>query len=360
MMMSPRTALLLLLLCPLRLWAQSEPDYLDVSITSFTPAPVVERALATTKAEAKAEAGATRAITPEIRDAEARYLALYLRYRLEASMRYGAVRVTPDADPGANLAITGTVLESDGATLALHLNALDATGAVWLDQDFRGTASPGASLNADPLLEDDFASLFGEILHALEAQLATRTPAQLQSIKQQALLRYGESLLPDYFAGFFTTNADGSRTLVRLPAADDPLLTRISAIREREYLFIDVVDEQYRRFFDNLRPVYRMWRNLRREDVDSTARVSARESSSLDQFRRGSYYALRESYDNYRWAKLQDVYVDEITTGFANETEPTQIELNDSLFRLTGTMEQQQREWRDILADLLALELQGQ
>jgi hypothetical protein len=350
---------LLLLLCPLTLLAQSEPAYLDVSISSFTPAPAIEEKPALTREDAAAATTAPHAISPEIRNAEARYLALYLRYRLEDTMHYGAVRVIEDADPGADLAITGTVLESDGTTLALHVNARDSSGAVWLDQDFRGTASPGTSLNANELLEDDFSSLFGEILRALEAQLNTRTPDQLEAIKQQALLRYGESLVPDYFAGFFTTNTDGSRSLVRLPAADDPLLTRISAIREREYLFIDVVDEQYRRFFDNLRPVYRMWRDLRREESDSVARVATREAED-SQFRRGSYYALQESYENYRWAKLQELYRDEISTGFANETEPTQIELNDSLFRLTGTMEQQHRDWRGILAELLALELQGQ
>jgi hypothetical protein len=358
MTMPSRTGLLLLLLWPLRvLAAPGEAAYLDVSITSFTPAPVIERALATTKAEAQADAG-LRAVTSQIRNAEARYLALYLRYRLEASGRYGAVRVLADTDAGADLAISGTVLESDGSTLALHVSARDVSGAVWLDQDFRGSANPGTSLNADPLLEDDFSAVFSDILRALDAQLAARTPAQLGVLKQQALLRYGESLLPDYFAGFFRANTDGSRTLLRLPAGGDPLLTRISAIREREYLFIDVVDEQYRRFFESLRPVYHMWRDLRRQDADSTARVAARESESQDQFRRGSYYALRESYDNYRWAKLQDTYVDEIGTGFANETEPTQIALDDSLFRLTGTLEQQHREWRGILAELLALELQ--
>src|SRR5690606_20008074 len=106
----------------------------------------------------------THAITPEIRNAEARYLALYLRYRLEDSMQYGAVRVMAEKDPGADLTIDGTVQESDGATLALHLTIHDSSGAVWVDQTFRGTANPSTSLNADVLKDDDFASLFSEIL----------------------------------------------------------------------------------------------------------------------------------------------------------------------------------------------------
>ncbi|MDR2213933.1 MAG: hypothetical protein LBE21_09965 [Pseudomonadales bacterium] len=354
MTLSRRALLYLFWLCPLPLWAQDEPVYLDVSISSFTPAPAVAEGITEGTVT-----NAPRAISVEIRNAEARYLALYLRYRLEAAARYGAVRVVPELDAGADLAISGTVLQSDGATLSLHLSARDSSGALWLDQDFSGKATPSSSLNADPLLDDDFAALFSEILRALDAQLAARSPAQLDALKQQALLRYGESLLPDYFANFFALDVNGNRTLIRLPAANDPLLQRISAIREREYLFIDVVDEQYRRFFEDLRPVYRTWRSLRREQLDGAARVTERESSGGAQFRRGSYFALQESYDNYRWAKLDELYLDELSTGFTNETEPTQIELDDSLFRLSGNMAQQQREWRGILAELLALELQG-
>ncbi|MES2605804.1 MAG: hypothetical protein V4603_12770, partial [Pseudomonadota bacterium] len=64
------------------------------------------------------------------------------------------------------------------------------------------------------------------------------------------------------------------------------------------------------------------------------------------------------SYNNYRWAKLQELYVDELGEGFTNEVEPTQLELDESVFRLSGTLEQQYREWRSILAELFTLETQ--
>ena len=65
-----------------------------------------------------------------------------------------------------------------------------------------------------------------------------------------------------------------------------------------------------------------------------------------------------QSYNNYGWVKLQELYVDELGEGFTNEIEPTQIALNDSMFRLTGTLDQQYREWRTILAQLFELEKQ--
>src|SRR5690606_41223590 len=150
--------------------------------------------------------------------------------------------------------------------------------------------------------------------------------------------------------------AAGCLQVPRWPARADPLLARVETIREREYLFIDVVDEEYRRFYADVKPVYDMWREFRREAVDSAAAMTAREAASPSRFPRGSYYALQESYNNYRWAKLQERYLDELREGFANETAPTEIELADSLYRLTGTREQQYREWRDILAELYELE----
>jgi len=335
--------------------AQEEAAYLDVSIEAFTPAA----GNAAAAVPNDSIAAAPQAVSTEIRNAEARYLALYLRYRLEASGLYGAVRVVPAADPGADLALHGAVLESDGSRLVLRLSVSDSRGQPWVDQVFSGTALPASTLSGDPLLEDDFAGVFGEFLQVLRQALERQTAADLDAIRQQALLNYGASLAPRYFTRYFRTLPDGTSELVGLPADDDPLLGRISAIREREYVFVDVVDQQYRRFYDDIRPVYQMWRSFRREQADSAARVEARESDGSSRFRRGSYYALQDSYNNYRWAKLQELYLDELNEGFANETEPTQIELDDSLFRLTGSMEQQYREWRGILAELLELELGG-
>jgi len=50
--------------------------------------------------------------------------------------------------------------------------------------------------------------------------------------------------------------------------------------------------------------------------------------------------------------------VDELGEGFTNEVEPTSLQLDDSVFRLSGTLEQQYRDWRRILAELFALETQ--
>jgi hypothetical protein len=279
-----------------------------------------------------------------------------LRLRLEGSGRFGAVRVMPELDNGAQLMIEGRIHASDGERLALAIIARDSTGRVWVDRTYEGEAMPGINITGDPLAQDDFAWLFAAIERDLAAVLDGLDAAQREQIRNVALLRYGLGLVPDSFAGFLAENGDGTVTVLRLPAADDPLLQRIDQIREHEYLFIDVVDEQYRSFFAEVKPVYDLWRRFQREQVASSSEFVARETATANPYARGSYYALRDIYTNYSWAKVQEQYLDELREGFANEVEPTEIELSDSLYRLTGTLEQQYREWRTILAELYRLE----
>jgi hypothetical protein len=345
--------LAVLALFPQVLMAQSPAEYLDVSIRIFTSAE--EPAAPEASAAAPGTANAIQA-TAEVRLAETRYLPMFLRYRLEASGQFGAVRVLPEADRSAQLLIEGTIQQSNGAHLALDLSARDSTGRVWVDRRYEGAAVPSVTVTGDALAEDDFAWLFADILRDLTAAQASLSAAQLEEIRTVSLLRYGMGLVPASFQGFLQENADGTVSILRLPATNDPLLQRIEQIREHEYLFIDVVDGEYQRFFGEIKPVYDMWRRFQRERSESAADFQTRATTAASGYERGSYYALRESYDNYGWAKVQELYVDELKEGFANEVKPTEIALEDSLYQLSGTLEQQYQEWRSILAELYALE----
>lgn len=352
--------LALLLLCSAaRVVAQDAGAFVDVSVRVFESAAdngAARRSATTDNTPLTAD----DRLNPEaVREAELRYLPMQLRYYLEASGRFGAVRVLPLLDNGAALSIEGRILVSDPFRLELALTARDSTGRLWLDQTYAANAVASTSLGENAQLDDDFASLYRSVVRDLVAVLDTLTAEDLRMIELVALLRYGEGLAPQHFAGFIGQEPDGRYRALRLPASDDPLLLRIEAIREREFLFIDVVDEEYSRFFGNVKPVYSMWREFRREQSDSASARTEREQNQTSQFPRGSYYALQEHYNNYRWAKLQELYLDELSAGFANETAPTDIELADSLYRLTGTMEQQYREWRSILAELYELEMGG-
>lgn len=367
---------LLLSLATGLLQAQDATAFVDVSIRVFESTVAAGDTAASSADAAVADAGDSSLTPDAVRLAEVRYMPMHLRYHLEASGRFGAVRVLPLLDNGAELMIEGRILFSDQFRLELALRARDSSGRLWLDKTYAGSAVSSSSLNENAQLDDDFAELYRSMVRDLIAVLDSLTADELREIETVALLRYGAGLAPQHFAAYlaeeaapddtataaggFDAAADNRRyRALRLPAVDDPLLLRVQAIREREFLFIDVVDEEYSRFHAEIKPVYDMWREYRRESVDSATARTAREAAQPSQFPRGSYYALQENYNNYRWAKLQELYLDELKQGFENETAPTEIELSDSLYRLTGTMEQQYREWRSILAELYELETSG-
>jgi hypothetical protein len=355
-----RIFLLVLLLATSLVHASENEHFVDVSIQVFTQAQTPPDPHADKEKEKKDKEKLAPKADPvqAVLVSETRLLPMYLRYRLEDSGSFGAVRVLPIIDNGAELRISGQILKSDGHVLQLAIKAVDSTGRVWLDRTFAGTGVSSRTLSENPLAEDDFAQLFGEITAALKQQAQQLNAAELNKIRNVALLRYGLGLIPAAFSPYLEESAAGVVTLKRLPANGDPLLQRILNIREREYKFIDVVDEEYTRFYAAAKPLYAQWRQAQREQAESSETRNERALADNSGFARGSYRALQQSYNNYRWAKLQELYVDELGEGFTNEIEPTELQTNDALFKLTGTFEQQYREWRSILAELFALDSQ--
>ena len=291
-----------------------------------------------------------------VRQAESRYLPSFLKLILEESQLWGAVRLLPDVDIGTELQISASIISSDGQQLTLAVQVEDATGRIWVDTIYSGNAVESISLNQPLLGTDPFLYLYHEIANDLFAIASGLRAAQLNEIKSVAMLQYASSLAPDVFTDYLSRDETGIYSLTRLPADNDPFLRRVQEIREHEYVFIDVVDEQYENFFVVIKPVYDLWRRYRREQQASELDKINREVEQGNDLRRGSYMSLRESYNNFRWTRMQDQYLDEIGEGFTNEILPTDITLEDSLYHLSGTLNEQYQEWRTILKELYLLD----
>jgi len=295
-------------------------------------------------------------VYPAVRQAESRYLPSFLKLILEESGSWGAVRLLPERDSGAELQISATIVSSNGTQLELALVAKDATGRIWADKTYTGTAVESVSLNQPLLGTDPFLYLYQSITNDLAEVAVSLSIAQLNEIKSVALLQYASLLAPAVFTPYLSSGENGMISLVRLPADNDPFLLRVKQIREHEYVFIDVVDEQYESFFVTIKPVYDLWRRYRREQISSEIDKINREVQQGNDLPRGSYMSLLESYNNFRWARMQDQYLDEISEGFTNEVLPTDINLEDSLYHLSGTLEEQYQEWKIILKELYELD----
>ena len=293
-------------------------------------------------------------IFPEIRRVEAQYMPVRLRDTLVESNAWGPVRVLPEPNDTTVLLITGRIEYSDGLRLVLALKAVDVTGKVWLDRVYQDQ-----SREADypvPVGGDPYQHLYNQFANDLLAARNALAPEALRRIPEVAKLRYAESLSPDAFAGFLATDEQGLLTAVRLPADGDPMMARVQRIQNQEYLFIDTVDEQYLQLSQEMGPTYNLWRQYGREQAiykqDYQRRLAARDS----QGRRGTFPAMQQTYNAFKWTKIQQQDLHELAVGFDNEVAPTVLEASGKVFRLSGTLDNQYAEWRDILRQIFALE----
>jgi hypothetical protein len=294
-------------------------------------------------------------IYPEIRQAEASYLPYALRRTLVDSNHWGAVRVLPTVTNGAEVLLSGRILHSNGVELALALTARDSRGRLWFDREFIVTAEEGSYQASNRRARRPFQDLYNEVANALllaRQQLAVK---ELQTIRRVAELRYAITLAPDAFTSFLQLDAQGEYELRRLPAANDPMLVRIDSIRKQEYLFIDTTDEQYAELYTEMTPVYDLWRQFQREQVLYRSAYEAR-LAARDKPKKGSYQGLKQSYNSYRWAKLQRQEMKLLAEGFDNEVAPTSLVVEGTLVELSGSLDQRYRQWQRILREIYVLE----
>ena len=295
-----------------------------------------------------------RGIFPKIREVEARYLPVVLREALVASNNWGVVRVLPEDDQTLELRIKGEIVHSDGIDLVLRIRAIDATGRQWLDRTYHGQTTRSdypVSSAGDP-----YRNIYRHIANDLGQLKSQLAPADINRIRNVALLRYAASLSPEAFASFLATGPEGELVLQRLPAEDDPMMVRVQRIRNQEYLFIDTVDEQYVALHDEMSPTYNLWRQFSSELAIFKDEYQERAADKERYGQRGSFVAMQQTYNTFRKSKELDQGVQETAAGFNNEVAPTVMEVDGRVFRLSGGLDAQYAEWREILRSIFALE----
>lgn len=342
---SPLLALLLLLVLPIAgASAAIDTRELDISLVVFDPGipadPTHNKELG---------------IFPKIRSAEARYLPFVLRQVLVDTDSWGAIRVIPDPDPGTELLITGKLLQSDGIQLSFELTATDSRGQTWFTRTYSGTAPETAYQGGRHNGPRPFQALYDAVMADLSRYALALQPKELETISNLAFLRYAATLAPDAFGDYFTRDEAGFYQLQRLPAYGDPMVARIEKVRQQEYLFVDTVDEQYRKLFAAMAPTYDLWRRYNREQAIYQEAYEER-LAERSKPQRGSYQAMKRSYINYRWSKIQQQESAKLATGFNNEVAPTVMQMQGRVVELEGSLEEQYREWRRILQSIYQLE----
>lgn len=354
-----------------------EAELLDVGIRVFDPG--IPKNL-----EGDEEALAKKRIYPDLRKAEARYMPTLLRSTLEETAQWGAVRVIPASADFVDVIVSGTLVDSNGGFLAIDISAVDAAGRTWIhDKRYSSLVDLGAyKTQASLKARDPFQNIYSEIANDLVAARDRLTAVERESIRRVANIKFAADLAPDAMAGMTAVDKSGITQVVRLPAEGDPTLNRIERIRERDTAVVDTVNDYYASFADSMDDSYDSWRQTSFSELEKEmrARSAARtrtvlgaaaliaaifapnSCSTYDSCRinnaartagtMGGIAAVLSGIKKYADARTHADALKELTLSFQSEVAPQVVEVEGHTLRLTGTAEDQYREWRKLLKQL--------
>ena len=353
-----------------------EDELLDVAVHVFDPGVPPELA----KNE---QALNKKRIYPDIRAAESRYVAMMLRGTLENSGEWGAVRGCPQNVQVVDVSVSGKIVESTGAQLALQVTVKDSSGRVWLRDKRYASAADTGSYKTDAALKarDPFQNVYSEVANDMLTAREALTAQNRRDIRRVTQLEFAHDLAPQAMDGYLGRDQRGLTEVARLPAADDPISTRIGRIRERDSGVVDTVNGYYENFTDQMSNSYGQWRRASFQEIEKEQRTlnQARTRTYLgaaaivasvfvpEQCGVGDYNCRRletgvrtagaisgaasilSGLKKYSDAKTHALELKELSESFQNEVAPQVVDVEGRTLKLTGTAEEQYREWRELL-----------
>ena len=321
-------------------------------------------------------------VYPEVRKAEATFMATELAEVLTEQGGWGAVRVVPDDRQFSDLLVRGTILLSDGESLQLKIRVSDARGTVWLDKRYQGVTSRYAYEQGTRVKQDPFLAVYRMIANDMLAIFDHVPSADRVTIRRVAEMRFARDFASGAFADYLEEDDAGQISLRRLPAEDDPMLNRVRGLRQRHYVFVDTLQGHYNGFAEEMYTPYQEWRRasyeettaLRELEAESQremiaggaailAGIVAQTSGSRTTRSAGAVGVigggalLKSGLEKRAESNIHSLALEELGQSLDAEITPRVIELEDRTVRLTGNVEDQYDQWRELLADIYAAEL---
>lgn len=314
-------------------------------------------------------------VFPEVRFAEAIYFSNQLAKVLEKSGAWGAIRVTPSDDVIMDLYITGTILQSDGETMNLEIQVKDSSGKQWFSKNYQQAVGKYAYDRRLKSLGDPFQNLFVRIANDLlsyREKLSSQRAIELRTISE---LRFAKTFSAKAFDSYISEKRDGTLVIDKLPADNDSILVRVRKIRERDYLYIDTMQDYYDGFTQQMHLAYQ---DFRRASYDSVVKArqldkqgNRRIVAGIGAILAGIYgrseadtriardagtataavggFAIKSGLEKKQQASAYNESVAEMGSSLEAEIAPQVIELEDRTVTLTGTVQAQYQQWQELL-----------
>ena len=339
-----------------------EDQLMDVGIYTFTSEEISEK-------EAEDEGTSN-----EIRKAEGHFMPYHLKNTLHQSSHWGAVRVIPAETDSMDLFVKGQIKESNGEHLTLEIEVIDATGRRWFTKKYKKEATRTSYAGNRPAEKDAYQDLYNLIANDMADFKKKLTPEDINKIRTTAKLKFAEDFAPDAFDGYLAKGKKNQTEIKRLPADDDPMMARLLKIREREYMYVDTLNEQYDAFYNEMWPSYENWRQLNMTERKAMREIKRKaltrqllgalliagaiaagssDSSGVAAVQAGMILVggmvIIEGFNISKEAEMNEAAIQELSESFSGEMKPVVMEFEGKQYELTGSAEEQFKQWRALL-----------
>ncbi len=342
-----------------------EDQLMDVGILVFASKEL-------TPEEAKDEG-----TSADIRKAETHFMPYHLKTTLHQSGHWGAIQVIPAETNSVDLLVKGKVLVSNGERLVLEIDVMDATGKRWFKRTYSAEVEASSYSGNKAGEKDAYQNLYNAIANDMAAYKKKLIAAEIKTIRTVSKLKYAREFAPDAFAGYLAKDKTGRLSARRLPAGNDPMMARLLNIREREYMYVDTLNQQYEGFYNQMWPPYENWRRLNlteREAIEKIRReafakqllgvlivagaiVAGSQDSNIGRAMAPAMVIIGGQVFISGWnvskeAQMHSAAIEELSESFGNEMQPVTMEFEGKQYELTGSAEEQFKRWKLLLRQI--------
>ncbi len=319
-----------------------------------------------------------KGVFADVRKSEARYFPLRLKQALETSGFWGAVRLVPYSHV-VDVRIGGLIWKSNGKKLEVFIKVVDATGKEWLDKGYKAEANRLAYLDKETDREP-FQDLYNEIANDLLKVSRKLDEEVVVEIRRITELRFADYLAPTAFADYLEAKKTKYK-IERLPPYEDPMMLRLAEIRERDFMFVDTLNEYYADFDAQMKEPYDGWREFSYEEqvaldelnkkkkMEMIAGIAAVVGGVVATTNGGRWghgggqvailggmAAIQDSLQKAQEAEMHREGLRELAASFDSEITPILLDVEGEVLRLTGSVDTQYATWRQLLRHIFAAE----
>jgi hypothetical protein len=327
------------------------------------------------------EAAKKEGTDPDIRKAESHFIPYHLKNALQQSSHWGAIQVVPAETNSVDLLVKGKIIESNGEDLVLEINVVDATGKTWFKKTYSSEASEHNYSGNQVGEKDAHQDLYNTIANDMAEFKKKLTAAEIKTIRTVSKLKFAKDFAPDAFGDHLSQSKRGHIKINRLPADNDPMMDRLMKIREREYMYVDTLNQYYDGFYNEMWPSYENWRQLNlteRKAIKKIKRKALTRQLIGALLIAGAIAAGSQDSNTARviapamviiggqvfisgWnvskeAEIHSAAIQELSESFGDEMQPVTMEFEGQQYELTGSAEEQFKRWKELLRQIYLAE----